>query len=424
MSAPRARETHVAGGCRPLMLNIYRSMCYYAYRQFHWRVGEALPKAGTSRLQQHKDQWRTSRTLLTPVLLSSNPSLRVRPFTTMSGDAATAPGRPLPQYINIVALEAFFTPIPTLRLPAPHTFTLREYTRTTPEEVPSRIRDADILITTTVALRADALSPHVCPNLRLIAVMASGTDSIDLAACAERGIRVLSSPNCNVDAVAEHAVALYFATRRSILPTMRALCAGDWPRQGTLMPRAYAAGCPPRTCRQETVAIVGFGGVGRKVAELLEGLGMKVVVAARKGEATPDGRVSFDEALRTATVLVLCCPRSPETVGLISGPELAIMRGDVVLINVARGGIVDEAALVAALEVGQIAGAGVDVFDREPASPETSPLLRKETQGLNLVTTPHTAWIAMETTRNYQRVLQENIEGYILGKVEADRVKA
>ncbi|KUI65870.1 Glycerate dehydrogenase [Cytospora mali] len=342
----------------------------------------------------------------------------------MASDAAPTPALSLPQHLNIVALETFFTPIPTLRIPAPYTFSLKQYTRTTIGEVPSRIYDAEILITTTLPLRADALSTQVCPKLRLIVVMASGTDSIDLDACTERGIRVLNSPNCNVDAVAEHAVALYFATRRSLLPTMRALNAGDWPRQGTLMTRAYVAGCPPLTCHHETVVIVGFGGVGRKVAKVLGGLGMKVLVAARKGWPVPDGRVSFEEALRTATVLVLCCPRSPETVDLVSTREFTLMREDAVLINVARGGIVNEAAMVTALREGQIAGAGVDVFSQEPASPETSPLLEREAQGLNLVTTPHTAWVAMDTTRNYQRVLQENIEGYILGRIQEERVKA
>ncbi|KAI1372067.1 glycerate dehydrogenase [Hypoxylon crocopeplum] len=330
-----------------------------------------------------------------------------------------------PRHFNIVALETFFTPIPPLVVPSPHTFTLTEYTRSTVEEIPSRIKDADIVITTTVPLRAEALSPEICPKLKLIAVMASGTDSIDLVACAARGIRVLNSPGCNVDAVAEHAVALYFTVRRSIFPTMRDLRAGEWPRRGTLMTRVYVAGQPPRACRDETVAIVGYGGVGQKVARLLGGLGMKVLVAGRKGSPTaPEGRVPFEEALKRATVMVLCCPRSPATLNLLSEPEFAQMREDVVLVNVARGGIVDEAALLKALKEGQIAGAGVDVFGQEPASPETSPLLGDGVEELNLVATPHTAWIAIDTTANYQRVLQENIDSFIRGNVEEMRNKA
>lgn len=329
-----------------------------------------------------------------------------------------------PTEFKIVALETFFTELPKLSVPSPHTFNLVEYNRTKVEEIPSRIKDADILITTTIPLRAEVLSKDVSPNLKLVAVVASGTDSIDLGACASRGIRVLSSPNCNVDAVAEHAVALYFATRRTIVPTMRDLQAGEWPLRGTLMKSAYAAGQPPRGCTEEIVTVIGHGGVGKKVSKMLAALGMKVVVAARKGAAPTEGRVAFEEALAMATVVVLCCPRSPETLGLLAGPEFEKMREDAVLVNVARGGIVDELALLQALKDGQIAGAAVDVFGTEPAGPETSPLLGDDAQGLNLVVTPHTAWIGGMTTANYQRVLQENIDGFILDKVQSDRIKA
>lgn len=338
--------------------------------------------------------------------------------------AAHDPNEPLPKHLNIVALETIYTPLPRLNLPGQHTFTIKEYTRSSIDDIPARIHEAHILITTAIPLNAHALSAEVSPNVRLIAVMASGTDSVDLAACSARGIRVLSSPNCNAGTVAEHAVALYFALRRSLLPTMSALRAGAWPREGTLMTRAYAAGHAPRACHQETAAIVGYGGVGRKLEMLLEGLGMKVLVAARKGAGLPPGRVPFNEALKMATVVVLCCPRSPETIGLIGAAELTSMQPDALLINISRGGIVDETALADALGSGRIAGAGVDVFEKEPASAQTSPLLRKEMDGLNLVLTPHTAWVSTGTTINYQRVLQENIEDFLLGNVKADRVKA
>ncbi|XDG04981.1 hypothetical protein ABKA04_004596 [Annulohypoxylon sp. FPYF3050] len=332
----------------------------------------------------------------------------------------------VPKHLNIVALETFFTPIPTLTVPPPHTFTLTTHHRTSLLDLPSRIRNAHILITTTLPLRAETLAPSATPNLRLIAVLASGVDSIDLAACAARGIRVLNSPGCNVAAVAEHAVALYFAARRSLVPTMAALRAGEWPRQGTLMARTFsAAGAAPRGCRDEAAVVVGYGGVGRRVEDLLKGLGMRVVVAGRKGDAVPPaGRVSFADALRMATVLVLCCPRTPETVNMISGPEFGAMRDDVVVVNVARGGIVDEEALLGALREGKIAGAAVDVFGQEPAGPETSVLLGEGADGLNLVATPHTAWIGMDTTSNYQRILQENIDGFIKGELVQERVRA
>lgn len=323
-----------------------------------------------------------------------------------------------PRHFNIVALETFFTPLPELSVPSPHTFSVAQYDRTTIDEIPARIQNADVLITTTIPLRKESLSREVCPNLQLIAVLASGTDSLDLEICKERGIRVLNSPSCNVDAVAEHAVALYFATRRSIMPIMRDLKAGEWPRQGSLMKRAFVAGQSPRGCRDETVAIIGYGAVGRKVESLLGSLGMKVLVTGRKNStlgAAP-GRVDFDRAIKNATVLVFCCPRTPETVGMISKKEFDVMRSDALVINVARGGIIDEEGLLDALREGKIAGAGVDVFDKEPASGDSSVLLGKGLDDLNLVVTPHTAWVGMDTTANYQRVLQENIDGFIQTK--------
>lgn len=126
----------------------------------------------------------------------------------------------------------------------------------------------------------------------------------------------------------------------------------------------------------------------------------------------------------TASVVAVCCPRTPETVDLFSETEFAMMLEDAVLVNVSRGGVVNENALLNALKSGQVTGAGVDVFDKEPASAETSPLLGSGAQGLNLVVTPHTAWVNADTTVNYQRVLQENIAGFIVGNIQEDRVKA
>lgn len=349
---------------------------------------------------------------------------------------------PIPPHLNIVALETCFTPLPKLTLPPPHEFSLTAYTRTSQAELPGRVSNAHILITTTIALGADVLSPQCTPNLVLIAVTASGTDSINLAACRRRGIRVLSSPDCNAQAVAEHTLALYFAVRRKVLPTMAALRDGEWCRQGTLMTKACdRTGQQPMGCGGEVVAIVGHGSVGRRVERLCRALGMKVVVASRK-QAEPESagekkgrtgmvggdaqgeRPSFEEALHMASVVVLSCPRTPETLGLLSRAEFALMREQAVLVNVSRGGVVDEDALLDALTRGQIAGAGVDVYGTEPAGPETSPLLGAGAQGLNLVTTPHTAWLGEETTANYQRVLQENINCLLTDQVPLDRIKA
>ncbi|CAK7203301.1 hypothetical protein SEUCBS139899_006032 [Sporothrix eucalyptigena] len=334
---------------------------------------------------------------------------------------------PLPQHLNIVALETFFTPLPPLIIPKPHTYTLTEYERTSAAQVAERIKDADIVITTVVPIRASALSATNAPKLRLIAVMASGTDSVDLAACTERGIRVLNSPNCNSVAVAEHVLSLYLATRRSLVPVMRALGEDEWATRGSVMTRAYAVDAPPRSCRDETVGIIGYGGVGQTIAKLFGALDMNIIVSGRRG--APSGgngdRVPFEEVLQRASVIVVCCPLVPETRNLIGAAEFAQMQPDAIIINVARGGIVGEQALVDALRQRRIAGAGIDVYDHEPASTKSSPIVAAAAEGdLNLITTGHTAWVAASTRANYQRVVQENVERFIRGTVDADRVKA
>ncbi|KAL1903424.1 hypothetical protein Sste5346_000050 [Sporothrix stenoceras] len=335
---------------------------------------------------------------------------------------------PLPQHLKIVALETFFTPLPPLIVPKPYTYDLVEYERTTPAQVAERIQDADIVITTVVPIRAAALAATNAPRLKLIAVMASGVDSVDLAACSARGIRVLNSPNCNSVAVAEHVVSLYLATRRSLFQVQRALGRGEWSHMGGIMMRAYTAGAPPRSCQDETVGIIGYGGVGKEAERLFGALGMKVIVSGRRGEdisKRSDGRVAFEEVIQHASVIVVCCPLVPDTKDLIGAAEFTKMQPDAIIINVARGGIVNEQALVAALRENRIGGAGVDVFDREPATPETDVLVAAATsEDLNLVVTGHTAWVSASTRANYQRVVQENVERFIRGTIDADRTKA
>ncbi|CAK7265622.1 hypothetical protein SEPCBS119000_001607 [Sporothrix epigloea] len=338
---------------------------------------------------------------------------------------------PLPQHLNIVALETYYAPLPRLTVPEPHTFSLTEYARTTPAQVAERIRDADIVIMTTVMVQASALSAANAPKLRCIAVMAVGFDTIDLAACTERGIRVLNSPNCNTAAVAEHALSMYMALRRSLVPVMRALSAGEWATKGSVIERADMVGAPPRSCRDETVGVIGYGNIGQEIARLMSALGAKVIISDRRGAPPNDGsgggngRVPFETVLQQSTVLVVCCPLLPSTRNLIGAAEIAQMQPDAILVNVARGNIVNEEAVVAALRQGRIGGAGIDVFDTEPATQECSAIVKAAADGdLNLIATGHTAWVAASTRANYQRTVQENVERFILGKMDANRIVA
>jgi glycerate dehydrogenase len=145
-------------------------------------------------------------------------------------------------------------------------------------------------------------------------------------------------------------------------------------------------------------------------------LGMKVLISDRRGaKAIREGRAPFEEVLKQSTVLMLILPRTPDSLNLISTAELKAMRHQAVLINVSRGGIMDEAALVQALKEQWIAGAGVDVYATEPAGPETSPLAAADAKDLNLTLSPHTAWLSDTTMQNLQRMVVENVEGFCAG---------
>ncbi|KAK6078187.1 glycerate dehydrogenase [Seiridium cupressi] len=319
---------------------------------------------------------------------------------------------------KIVALETLFVPTPRkFSVPEGHTYEVVEYSRTKPSEVPERIHDADIVVMTIVPLSAEHLSEAVAPKLKMISVVASGTDSVDLATCKERGIHVANSPHCNGTAVSEHVIALYFATRRSV-PLVHSLTrAGEWPKRGTLMKTLDGPhGKPPMTCNSEVMGIIGYGSVGQKIEGIARALGMEILISGRKGQKPAEGRVDFDTVIKGSSVLVLCLPRSPETLNTISEAELDAMPRYSILINVSRGGIVNEDALVAALKARKIAGAATDVFASEPATPDSSPLLAPGTEDLNLITTPHVAWCAEDTNYNYNETLKKNILTWIEGR--------
>ncbi|KAI0525956.1 D-isomer-specific 2-hydroxyacid dehydrogenase family protein [Xylaria bambusicola] len=323
----------------------------------------------------------------------------------------------------IVALETFFCPLPDFTLPAPHTCEFRNYERTRPDQIAERIKDADIVIMTILPLTAEVLSAEVTPRLKMVSVIASGTDTVDLAACRARGIVVGNTPHCNVTTVTEHVLALYFATRRSIMLTHNLTRAGDWATKGSQQSTMNGPdGKAPRTCRDEVVGIIGYGAIGRNIDVAAKTLGMKTLIAGRKGALATEGRVPFETVIREASVLVVVLPRSPETLNLISTTEFDSMKPYGLLINVSRGGIVDENALVAALREGKIAGAGTDVYSREPAEPGSNVLLAADTAELNLVMTPHVAWYSEETFDNYSRTCRANIAGFVTAGQPEHRV--
>ncbi|KAK2024122.1 hypothetical protein LX32DRAFT_731646 [Colletotrichum zoysiae] len=353
----------------------------------------------------------------------------------MAADPATEvkkPARlPSPTHHVVVKLETIHVPLPDVDTGSmTHEVIGYEYTR--PSEVgvaAARVWPASIIVTTTVPINKDTLGE--APYLKCVITETTGTDHIDLEECRRRGITVMYSPNATIEAVSEHALGLYFSARRRLVTLHNTMMDHDdgartnaWRARGSMSSLLLdAEGRPPHTCGNEVAGVIGYGPIGQRVAKLCGALGMEVLVAARKDAGAAVPRVPFDEVLRRATVLFLVVPLTPDTRGLVSGRELALMRPDAVVVNVGRGGTVDEAALLAALRAGGIAGAATDVFEVEPAgSGRDSVLLGEAARGVNLTLTPHLAWCADQTRVNIRRVVGENIGLFASGEKGANVV--
>lgn len=282
-----------------------------------------------------------------------------------------------------------------------------EYPTSAPEVVVERLRDATIAIIDRVFLGEAELAQ--LPRLKLIAVAATGFDNVDIEACRRRGIAVANVRNWS-RSVPEHVFALILALRRGLLSYHDAVQGGAWLRAEnyTLLLEPM-----PLSLSGSTLGLIGYGGLGRAVALLAQAFGMKVLIAERKGAGTiRDGRTSFGDVLAESSVLVVLCPLTEETRGLIGSAELAGMPRHSLLINCARGGIVDEQALATALQRGDIAGAGVDVLSEEPPRAGNPLLTLKQP---NLIVTPHVAWASVQSLQTLADQLIDNIEAFVAG---------
>lgn len=281
-----------------------------------------------------------------------------------------------------------------------------DYGETRPEEIWERLRDATIAVVNKSPLGADVLAR--LPRLKLVAVAATGTDNIDLAFCRERGITVTNVRGYAVRTVPEHVLALVLALRRNLFAYREDVRRGRWARAGQFCLLTH----PIRDLAASTLGVVGYGALGQAVAALMRAVGMRVLVAERRGAATArEGRTPFAEVLRESDVLTLHVPLNAETRGLVGREELATMRPSALLINCARGGVVDEGALAEALRAGVIAGAGVDVLTREPPDGDDNPLLSTDLP--NLILTPHVAWASREAMQALADQLIDNIEAFV-----------
>jgi glycerate dehydrogenase len=278
-----------------------------------------------------------------------------------------------------------------------------------PTAVEDRLAGAGVAVTNKVLLDEARLARAQGEGLRLVCVAATGTNNVDLEAARRLGLAVANVPAYATPAVVQHVFALVLALTTRLLEYRAAVAAGRWSAADRFCLLDY----PIRELAGKTFGIVGYGQLGQAVARVAEAFGMTVLVAERRGEPVRPGRLPLEDLLPRVDVLSLHCPLTPETRGLIGVAELGRMRPDAVLVNTARGGIVDESALAEALRVGRIGGAGIDVLSREPP-PAENPLLATDIP--NLIVTPHTAWASREAR---QRVLEEialNVSAFRAGE--------
>lgn len=311
--------------------------------------------------------------------------------------------------VKIVFLDRS-TIAPQIRLRRPafaHEFV--EFEHTTADEVAGRLADADIAIINKVPLRADSLAR--LPRLKLVAVAATGTDCVDKTYCHAHGIAVANIRGYAVHTVPEHAFALMLALRRNVIAYREDVISGRWQASGQFCFFDH----PINDLAGARLGIIGEGVLGQRVADIAKAFGMVPLFAAHKGVSglgplyTP-----WQEVLETSDIITLHAPLTDGTRHMIAMPEFRAMKRRPLLINTARGGLVDEAALVQALDEGLISGAGFDVVCGEP--PESgNPLLRAASRP-NVIVTPHVAWASDEAQQALADQLMDNIEGFVSGR--------
>ena len=298
------------------------------------------------------------------------------------------------------------TLIASVRRPAfEHEWT--EYAMTSPTEVLEKLKEATIVVTNKVPLREAELSR--LPNLKFIAVAATGVDIIDLDYCRRRALPVSNVRNYALHSVPEHVFTLILSLRRNLLSYREDIQRGAWQQATGFCLLTHPIG----DIHASTLGIIGYGALGQAVERLALAFGMRVHVSEHKGARTVrEGRLGFEEVLRRSDIVSLHCPLNDETRGLIGGAEFQMMKRSALLINTARGGLVDEEALVEALRTGLIAGAGFDVLTKEPPR-SGNPLL--ELNLPNFILTPHIAWASREAMQALADQLIDNLEAFVEG---------
>jgi glycerate dehydrogenase len=279
---------------------------------------------------------------------------------------------------------------------------LEVFASTAPEQLLQHLGDADLILANKVFIPAEVMAGR-----KAILVLATGTNNVDMAAASGQGIPVLNVTNYGTQSVAQHTLMLMLALAAKLPLYQRDLAAGAWQHS----PFFCLMNHPTVQLAGKTLVIVGAGNLGRAVARLAEAFGMIVKVAARPGRAD-DLRPDLDSLLPEADVLSFHCPLNEQTRHLLNVERLRIIKPGCLVINCARGGIIDEVAALAALTAGNIGGLAVDVLPEEPPR-AGHPLLDALADGLNLIVTPHNAWVSREARQRIIELTAENIKTLI-----------
>lgn len=278
------------------------------------------------------------------------------------------------------------------------------YPNTTKKQIVTRCADADVIVTNKVVIDRETLS--LLPNLKLICVAATGTNNIDLNAAKEHQVTVCNVAGYSTASVVQHTFTLLGNLLGNMHRYLADTQAGEWQKSDIFCRLDY----PITEIANKEFVIIGYGTLGKAVANVATAFGANVTIAERpNAKVVRDGRVPFSEAIKAADIISIHCPLNEETTGLFNEDTFSNLKPSVVLLNTARGGVVDEHALIQALNKQQIAGAAFDVLSKEPAQ-NNNPLLTY--QGTNLLLTPHTAWAAKESIDRLIQGIADNITHY------------
>ncbi|MCP1728009.1 glycerate dehydrogenase [Natronospira proteinivora] len=285
----------------------------------------------------------------------------------------------------------------------------QQYPVSTPEQIPDRIQDVEVLLTNKVKVTAAVMD--AAPRLKLVCLAATGFDNVDIDAARERGIAVCNIAGYCTQAVAQHVFALILTLNQKLDGYRQRMRAGNWQES----PHFTMLDYPISELSGKSLGIIGYGELGGGVARIAEAFGMEVLLAERPGREGPlrQGRLPVDDVLVQSDIVSLHCPLTEHTRNLLNAQAFERMPRHALLINTARGAVVDEQALADALRAGEIAGAGVDVLSQEPPV-DGSPLLADDIP--NLILTPHVAWAAVEARQRALDEMAMNIRAFQEGE--------